>query len=309
MAYEYVYGPVASRRLGRSLGVSPIKDNLCNLNCVYCQLGKIQATPNHRFSYFPKEAILSELKTVLKKKYDYDVISIVGDGEPTLHQDLGEMIRFIKANSSKPVSLITNGRLFDDLALLEEIAACDIVLPTLDAYDEASYKRINRPVGNETFAYFLENLQLFSTRFKNQIWLEIMLVSGYNDSEEALKKFKEILATISYDRLYLNTVVRPPKSQRAQAVSKKTMKHFSETLGGIPLDYLSKEPYLSIEEDTYHALLSLLKRHPLHQYEIQTFLKHREEAADEIFKKLDDDDKILIKPYGPYDMYTYNTSD
>lgn len=307
MAYEYIYGPIASRRLGQSLGVAPIKDNVCNYNCVYCQLGEAKATPNQRFAYFSKEAILSELDKALDEKANYDAISIVGDGEPTLHQDLGEIVRRIKKKSQKPLVLVTNGRLLDDPKLLDDIADCDIVMPSLDAYDEASYRRINRPVGNESFADVLNNLSAFCANFGHQIWLEIMLVAGYNDSLEALEAFQEILATLRYDRLYLNTVVRPPRNPRAKAVSSSTMRIFSETLNGIPLDYLSKESYQSVEKDTYNALIALLKRHPLHRHEIKTFLKNREENAADIFKKLDEDKAVVIKPYGPYDVYCYNT--
>jgi len=142
---KYVYGPVPSRRLGISLGISPIPKKTCNYSCIYCQLGRTDIMTNTRKMFFPVQKIMSEFNEVLKKRIFFDVITIVGEGEPTLYLGLGELISEIKGKTDKPVALITNGALLYDRDLRREAAKADIVLPTLDAYDEASFRKINRP--------------------------------------------------------------------------------------------------------------------------------------------------------------------
>ncbi len=303
MAFKYVYGPIASRRLGKSLGISPVSDNRCNFMCVYCQLGKIKPTESKRAIFDDTDALLKEVDEAIKTT-DFDVISLVGDGEPLLNQDLGRIIRHIKTKTKKPLALITNGSLFYDENVLEAIKLCDIVLPSLDAYDEASFKRINRPVGGVKFSDFFKHLKAFTKEFPHQIYLEMMLVRGFNDDQKALEAFKGLLKELRYDKLYLNTVVRPPLDSRAQKVKKDTMQTFSRALGGIALDYLSQGLYLGADTDTYQALLALLKRHPLNHHEIKAFLTHRKENSSMIFNKLHQDKTVEVKTFSAFDVYT-----
>ena len=109
--FRYIFGPVPSRRLGRSLGVSPIPPKTCNFTCIYCQLGRTTNFSNKREEFYPLREIVDELKDALKQKMEFDYITIVGDGEPTLYSRLGELISSIKKLTSKPVAVITNGAL------------------------------------------------------------------------------------------------------------------------------------------------------------------------------------------------------
>ncbi|MZQ99156.1 MAG: radical SAM protein, partial [Acidaminobacter sp.] len=134
---EYVYGPVPSRRLGLSLGVSPIPKKTCNYSCVYCQLGRTDHMTNARQNFFPVEVMLDEAKAVIESGTVFDVITIVGEGEPTLYSDLDNLIRGLKQMSDKPVAVITNGALLYDEVVQEALMTADLVLPTLDASNES----------------------------------------------------------------------------------------------------------------------------------------------------------------------------
>lgn len=272
---EYVYGPVPSRRLGLSLGVSPIPKKTCNYACIYCQLGQTDHMTNTRQKYFPVKDILDEAKAVIEGGTAFDVITIVGEGEPTLYADLGDLIRGLKRLSEKPVAVITNGALLYDERVQEALLEADLVLPSLDAADEGVFKRINRPHGSLKFDQVIEGLRQFSQKYKGQLWIEIMLVKGINDDEAAISGLKVLLETLRYDRLYINTVVRPPAEPEVEAVAPEVMRKAVDILGGTPIDLLESEGFHSDIEDDREAVLSIIKRHPMNQFEIEAFLERR----------------------------------
>lgn len=142
---QYVYGPVPSRRLGLSLGISPIPQKTCNYSCIYCQLGRTSRLTNTRQWFFPLPDIVQELQWVLRRRLTCDAVTIVGEGEPTLYAGLGRLIDAVHAVVDKPVAVITNGALLFEPQLQAELARADIVLPTLDAYNEALFRKIHRP--------------------------------------------------------------------------------------------------------------------------------------------------------------------
>lgn len=138
---KYVYGPVPSRRLGISLGISPIPKKTCNYSCIYCQLGRTNPLINERTMFFPIDDIIFEFEQIQKSNIKYDVITIVGEGEPTLYLGLGGLISAIKQRTEIPVAVITNGALFYDSEVRKELYSADIVLPTFDAYNQKNVKR------------------------------------------------------------------------------------------------------------------------------------------------------------------------
>lgn len=301
---KYIYGPVPSRRLGLSLGVSPIPKKTCNYSCVYCQLGRTDNMTNTRQLFFPLSEIIGEFEKVLKSDINYDVVTVVGEGEPSLYLKLGELISEIKKRTDKPLAVITNGSLFDDADLRLELCQADIVLPTFDAYDEESFKKINRPHGSIKFENIKEGLKLFSDEFKGQLWLELMLMAGVNDDDESLSKYSEALKEFKYDSLYINTPVRPPAESEIKALNHDKMNHAVNILGGISIDLLVSQNFHSEIEDDYQAIISIIKRHPMNQFEIEGFLKARDnEKPHELLKLLKNDDSVTVINYKGYDTY------
>ncbi len=277
---KYVYGPVPSRRLGLSLGISPIPKKTCNYSCVYCQLGRTDRMSNTRQDFFPVEDILREVDYILANDISFDVITIVGEGEPTLYKSLGDLIAGIKQRTDLPVALITNGALFYDPQVRREVALADIVSPTMDAVDEESFRKINRPYGTLSYKSVLHGLKEFSRDYRGQLWLELMLVKGYNDDEPSLIRYSELLRTIRYDRLYINTPVRPPAEAFAVAADRSQIEKATELLGGTSIDLLVSHGFHSELQDDYLAIMSIIKRHPMNQYEVEGFLGTR--AAKDI---------------------------
>ncbi len=302
--FKYIYGPVPSRRMGLSVGISPIAEGHCNYSCIYCQLGRTRNMTNERKRYFDHRDIVEEFKLYLSKDIKFDVATIVGDGEPLLYADLGILIDELKLLTDKPIALITNGSLLFDAKVREDLKNADIILPSLDATDEEMFKKINRPHGSIKFDDVIRGLQIFSNEYKGQLWIETMIVEGINDNRKFFLDLKELLGTIKYHKLYINSPVRPPAETYVKQVSKDVIEEAVSILGGISIDKLASEGFYSKVEDDYEAVLSIVRRHPMNQFEIKSFIEQRGKSdIKDFFEKLNNDDKIEMVDYKGY--YTY----
>ena len=184
--FKHVYGPVPSRRLGRSLGVDALTFKSCSFDCVYCQLGR---TTNHtieRKEYIPTADILDEVRRKLENGDKPEYISFAGSGEPTLHSGLGDIIRGIKAMTDVPVVVFTNGSLLWMPEVRADLAAADVVIPSLDGGDAALLDKVNRPAASLDFDRIVEGLIAFRGAFNGQIWLEVMLLGGISDDDASV---------------------------------------------------------------------------------------------------------------------------
>lgn len=295
---KYVYGPIPSRRLGRSLGVSPIPKKTCNYSCIYCQLGRTNKMTNTRQEFFKLEDIVAEFKEYIKNSDAFDVVTVVGEGEPTLYSRLGELVRNLKSLTTKPVAVITNGALLNDKQVQNDLMEADIVLPSINAYNEVLSKKIDRPYGLIKYDDIINGLIEFSHLYKGELWLEIMLLDGMNDNKVSIEEFKKLLKKIKYSRVYLNTPVRPPAESYVNMISKENMKYAVEELHGISIDMLSSGSFYSEISDHHEAVLSLCKRHPMNQFELRSFLESRKvENIEEFVKEIEKDDKINVIEY------------
>ncbi|PNR95667.1 radical SAM protein [Petrotoga olearia] len=305
MNFQHLYGPIPSRRLGRSLGVSPIPLKTCNFSCVYCQLGRTVNMTNQRKEFFDLQDILGEFDFYIKNGVcKFDFVTIVGEGEPLLYSKIGELIKSIKAYIDKPVAVITNGALLSEEKVREELSESDLVMPTLDAYDQRTFKRINRPHKSISFDSYVNGLISFSKNFKGKIWMEFMMIKGLNDDEESLRKIKGLFNKINYDRLYINLPMRPPAEDWVKVPEKVRVELAQNILGGISLDFLAKEDFYSSIGDDFEAILSIIKRHPMNQYEIESFLNQRKcENKNVIFEKLGKDEKVEKVQYFGLNVY------
>jgi wyosine [tRNA(Phe)-imidazoG37] synthetase (radical SAM superfamily) len=213
---HHIFGPVPSRRLGRSLGVDLVPFKTCTYDCIYCQLGRTTCKTLERKEWVPMDAVLEELKHKLASRPDY--ITLSGSGEPTLYSRLGEIIEHIQAMTAVPVALLTNGSLLWQKAVREEAALADVVLPSLDAPDAERFEFINRPHPEITFERLMEGLVAFRREFSGQYWLEVMLLGGYTSLPAQVRQFAEWARRIQPDKVQLNTAVRPPAEEYAMAV-------------------------------------------------------------------------------------------
>ena len=301
---KYLFGPVPSRRMGMSLGISPIPKKSCNYSCVYCQLGRTRKPTNVREEYFPLQDILDEFDAHIDASEGCDVITLVGDGEPTLYSRMGDLIDALHQRTEIPIAVITNGALMYDPEVRAELMKADIVLPSVDACNEKMFRRIDRPLGSIKFDAVTEGLRTFSEEYQGSLYLEIMLLDGLNDTEEHLQAFKELLSTLKYDRVYLNTAVRPPAEAHINASSKEAMARAVEVLNGISIEMLAEGGFSSDIEDDYEAILSIIARHPMNQHEIKVLLDGRGHAnLEDMLQRLQDDPQVDCQSYKGYITY------
>lgn len=296
--FRFVFGPIPSRRLGRSLGISPLPKKTCNYSCIYCQLGRTDHMTNERQEFYKTEEILKEFQIYLKDADKFDIVTIVGEGEPTLCSNLGELICGLKEFTEKPIAVITNGALLSDAKVREELCYADMVLPSLDAYHQEIAKKVDRPYGTIQYEEEFQGLVKFSNEYQGELWLEIMLIDGINDDEDSIAEFQKRLKQIRYDRLYLNTPVRPPAEEGVNVVSPERMKYAVEELGGISIEMLSSGNFFSEIEDTYEAVKSIIGRHPMNQFELDGFLESRNcKNRAEMIDKMKADPEIAVIDY------------
>lgn len=302
--YRHIFGPLPSRRMGLSLGVSPVPKKYCNFSCVYCQLGRTPKLQKDKGMYFPVEDILAEVADYLKIGIAFDVMTVVGEGEPTLYEGLGELLTGLKKLTDKPVAVITNSALLPEEEVRRALAKADIVMPSLDAYDDTSFKKINRPWKELNFDGIYRGLVTFSQEFQGQLWLEIMLVRGLNDDEASLLKFKELLKEIRYDRLFINSPVRPPAEDWVKEPDEGALARAAEILGGLSIDKAASPDFFSEIPDHCEAILSIIKRHPMNQHEITSFLNSRDcMDQEQVFVQLEQNPEVEVVDYKGYRTY------
>ncbi len=230
--HDIVFGPILSRRLGRSLGIDPIMRNICCQDCIYCEAGKTEILTLKRDEYVPFDNIISELDKVLKDSPELDYITFSGLGEPTLNLKIGDVIRHLKKNYPQhPVCLLTNGMLLGDPQVQQDVADVDLVIPSLDASNAEEFARINRPGNEMDFDTFITGLAHFTHIFKGKIYLELFIVPGINDSDESIARFAEIIRTMRLDKIQLNALDRPGTENDIVISSSENAARFSAVLG------------------------------------------------------------------------------
>ena len=278
---RYVYGPVPSRRLGFSLGVDIIPFKTCTLDCTYCQLGSTRKTSVRRGSWFRPQEILSQVKEALDSGQRIDVITFSGSGEPTLNRDIGRLIRAIKKMTRIPVVVLTNGTLLTRKEVRRDLAAADIVVPSLDAIPGNLFRRVNRPNRALDPEKIIDGLARFRDEFHGEIWLEIMLIRGVNDSPAHIKALRAAADRIRPARIQLNTVVRPPADVKAKPLSPGAMRKIRDALGPRAeiIASFEKRKQAPAAGGFEAALLTAVGRRPMTAEDISLSLgRHRDEV-------------------------------
>ncbi len=264
---HYVYGPVPSRRLGRSLGVSLVPPKTCTYSCVYCQLGRTTDQTVERRSFFPPADILGEIGNALEVTGDVDHVTFIGDGEPTLSSDIGLLIGQVKERFDVPVAVVTNGSLLFDARVRAELMAADRVLPTLATTEYKTWRRMHRPHGDLVLYAVIEGLVNFSQEYGGDLWLEVMLVHGLNDSDASLKALRESIRRIRPGRVDLLTPIRPSTEDWVEVPEPDRVLRAEELLGSG--EAMVREAVGSFDAADFgncrEAVLTICSRHPLRE--------------------------------------------
>jgi len=302
---KYIFGPVPSRRLGRSLGVDLIPYKTCTFDCIYCDVGRTTRKTTSRQSYVPPEEIQGELEfslSVLEKKPDY--ITLSGSGEPTLNTNIEEIVQRIKEITSIPIAILTNSSLFSLDEVRSDLSEADLVLPSLDAITPALFEYINRPAPSLKIEEIISGLIQFRSQYRGQIWLEILFCRGVNDGNEEVEKFKGVIEKIQPDRVQLNTPVRPPAEDFAFPLTLGQLEEIRERLGE-KAEIISEfaaplgEEFNSVQDT---EILNLIKRRPCTTEDISKALGLR---IDEVVKHLDHLTKTGAIRYRMYEHRCY----
>lgn len=207
------YGPVPSRRLGRSLGINNIPSKVCTYSCTYCQVGLTRDMNADRRTLYAPEAVIEEVTSRVRLLRDQgksiDYLSFVPNGEPTLDENLGSEIRALK-RLEIPIAVITNGSLLTREDVREDLAAADWVSVKVDAVDERIWRRIDRPRGGLDLAAIRDGMRQFARGFEGVLVTETMLVRGVNDGEDSVRGVAAFLAELSPANSFLSVPTRPP---------------------------------------------------------------------------------------------------
>jgi wyosine [tRNA(Phe)-imidazoG37] synthetase (radical SAM superfamily) len=274
---NFVFGPIPSRRLGQSLGIDTIPLKTCNWNCVYCQLGRSRPMTNTRREYIPRDAIIAQLDQALAAHTpdEIDWITFVGSGEPTLHAGLGWLLRAVKARTDRRVAVITNGALLYQPAVRHDLSAADAVLPTFDAGMPELYRQINRPWPELTFERLVDGLIAFRREYTGRLWIEVMLVKGLNDTEQALRDIAVVLRQIGPDAVHINLPIRPPAESWVQPADEEGLRRAAAILGSIArvVQPAAGSFDLSGYDNVVDAIVGIIARHPMREDELRRALE------------------------------------
>lgn len=232
MKGNFIYGPCRSRRLGISLGVDLIPHKTCSLDCLYCECGQTTLLTQERREYLPTTKIMSALSRILQYEPALDYITFAGSGEPTLHQEIGQIIRFLKENyPGYPVAVITNATLLQDPQVIDDIRQADLIIPSLDAVSQTVFEKINRPVAGLTSAGIIQGIKALRQSFSGRLWLEIFIIPGLNDTDDELDLFRQVLSTIAFDKVQLNKLDRPGAVDWIKTASPQRLQQIAAYLG------------------------------------------------------------------------------
>jgi len=262
-AYQYLFGPVPSRRLGRSLGVDLIPFKTCTMDCTFCQLGETPCAVSERGDYVPMQDVLTELERWKAADGRADHITLAGSGEPTLHNHFGDVFRWANANTDIASVLLTNGTLLHERNVRADAVLADKVKVTLSAWDEASFQQIHRPAKGVTFDLLVKGERIFREEYRGELSVEVFIIDGVNSNVADARKMAEVVQTLNPDRIDINTAVRPAAIPTVQASSEEHLQALAEIFGpkASVTATFKKRGFASMEISD-DALLGLLKRHP-----------------------------------------------
>lgn len=265
MTKNIVFGPVASRRLGRSLGIDLLMEKICCQDCIYCEAGKTKIHTLERKSYVPFPDVTSQLNAVLGKGPGLDYVTFSGSGEPTLSTDIGRVIGFLKDNYPQyRVCVLTNGMLLGDPDVRRDTARADLVIPSLDASNAGEFEKINRPVPGSSFEKFTQDLAAFTRQFRGEVWLEIFIIPGVNDSDSSIAGFSRLVRTMRLDRIQLNSLDRPGTDDVAVSTARNAQRFIDALSAVAPAEFISRFRGSDAPSETAESrLLALLADGPL----------------------------------------------
>ena len=273
------FGPVPSRRLGRSLGINNIPPKVCTYACVYCQVGRTTEMTIDRRPFYDPGEIAQDVQEKVEKSQEagepIDYLTFVPDGEPTLDANLGHEIDLLKPLGI-PIAVITNNSLLSRQDVREDLMAADWVSLKVDSVEERTWRRVNRPYGRLKLASILKGALAFARSFRGKLVTETMLVAGVNDGEEHLGEVAGFLGRLCPDTAYLAIPTRPPTEKWVRPPDEGTLNRayqiLSEKVGWVEYLIGYEGDAFAFTGDLEQNLLSITAVHPMREDAVSTFL-------------------------------------
>jgi wyosine [tRNA(Phe)-imidazoG37] synthetase (radical SAM superfamily) len=277
--FRYSFGPVPSRRLGKSLGINNIPAKICTYSCVYCQVGQTTEMPRDRRCFYEPEAIFRDVQSRLAKAREasehVDYLTFVPDGEPTLDVNLGKEIMLLKA-LDVPVGVITNSSLLWRDDVREELGNADWVSLKIDAVQEAIWRRINRPHKAIKLSRILDGMHAFAKAFAGKLVTETMLIRGVNDNDDCMKAVAAFLHALQPSQAYLSIPTRPPAQKQVRGPDEAALNRIYQLLA----DKVKQVEYLigyegdafAFTGDIEKDILSITAVHPMREEAVRKML-------------------------------------
>lgn len=296
MDFQYVFGPVASRRLGLSLGVDLVRPKTCTLDCVYCESGRTTCLTLERKDWVPVRDVLEELARILKDRPRLDSITFSGSGEPTLHKGIGTLIREIKKRWPEyPVTVLTNGTLLWQEAVREDLSHADRVVANYDAADPLVFARLNRPAEGLSPDTMAEGLVRFRDGYTGSLWLEVFVIPGLNDTEDEIAAIAATATRIRPDRIQLNSLDRPGTEDWVQPADAALLARFQKALGvaeAVGETRGTSEKGTLENETVAQRILDMIRRRPVTKADVVRTLGILETQASFVLNAMEEAGEI-----------------
>lgn len=277
---DITFGPVPSRRLGRSLGINNIPPKWCSYACIYCQIGRTIKLRGSRKEYYKSEAIFDSVKYKLdelkKQNESVDYLAFVPDGEPTLDINLGQHIRNLK-ELNIPVAVITNASLINHPDVQDDLLLADWISLKIDTVNEYTWNKINRPFGKLILPEILDGMLTFRHRYQGKLVSETMLIKGLNDSETESWQVGRFLGRLRPDTAYLSIPTRPPADESIEPANPSSVNRawqiISEKTNRVELLSGYEGNAFSSTGDLRKDILNITAVHPLREDAVEELLK------------------------------------
>jgi wyosine [tRNA(Phe)-imidazoG37] synthetase (radical SAM superfamily) len=288
-AYDYnwegfpllIFGPVPSRRLGRSVGINNIPYKKCSYSCAYCQLGPTVNSSHHRRPFYEPEQLAAAVRAKLKQAGKYgetiDFLTFVADGEPTLDSNLGVTINLLKKTGVK-IAVISNASLIGDDAVKIALSRADWVSLKIDTLDEPIWRRLNIPAPKLHWDAILPGIKEFAGAYGGTLVSETMLVDKVNDQPEALRRVAAFLAELQPSKAYLSIPIRPPAHSWVKPPTPETLTLTHQTFNQALPDKVellinSEGENFAFTGDVVQDLLNITAVHPMTKAAVREFLR------------------------------------
>lgn len=303
------FGPVPSRRLGRSLGINNIPPKVCTYSCVYCQLGRTIKMQVERRAFYEPEEILKAVRDKVERAREIgetiDYLTFVSDGEPTLDVNLGREIELLRPLGIK-IAVITNASLAWCEGVGEDLMEADWVSLKVDSTREEVWRKINRPHRTLRLALILDGMLEFARACRGELVTETMLVEGVNDSDDHVREVADFLAGLNPARAYLSVLIRPPAEEWVQPPGEKVINRAYQVLSKRvdQVEYLIgyEGNAFAFTDNVEEDLLSITAVHPMRKEAVSEFLA-RARADWAIVHKLINQGQLIEMEYEGIKFY------